>query len=51
MNRPLKPVHDARLSLWQSSARAAAHQQLLTAKAAVNPGTLYNHPLVLAATA
>ena len=41
---PLKTVHDHRLSLWQSSARAAAHEQLLRSSAPVNAGMLYNHP-------
>jgi len=47
---PLKTVHDARLSLWQSSARAAAHAQMIHAAVPINEGTLYNHPMVRAAT-
>jgi hypothetical protein len=38
------------LSLWQSSARAAAHQELLDTATEVDASVLYNHPLVRAAS-
>lgn len=54
---PLQPVHDPRLSLWQSSAFATAHAEEPSSSVSSTPVPAglsyqrYNHPLVLAATA